>query len=360
MTNRENKRPLPRRAESHSRLPVLGAVAAVALAASALAVRQRTRTAEEQNPPIGTFLEVDGVKLHYLDSGSRGPAIVLLHGNGAMVQDLVISGLVAKLSRRYRVIAFDRPGYGYSTRPRDREWTPEAQADLFYRAIRELGLERPIIFGHSWGTLPALAMALRYPLHVSGVAVASGYYFPTARADVVLFSPPAIPVVGGLMRHTVAPFIGDMIAPAAIRKMFAPQPVSDAFMELFPLGLALRPEQIRASSEEAAMMVQAAARFSGDYGKIQLPLTIIAGAADAIVDPQRQAMKLHRMVPHSRLMLVSEAGHMVHHFATGDIAAAIDELHRDHAAAPHGSPRSRTKLHEDPPLPEPARQPSAP
>src|SRR4051794_5105948 len=76
------------------------------------------RRAERRNPPKGTFLEVDGVRLHYLESGS-GSTVVLLHGNQAMADDFAISGVVDLLARKCPVIAFDRPGFGYSDRPRD-------------------------------------------------------------------------------------------------------------------------------------------------------------------------------------------------------------------------------------------------
>jgi len=55
---------------------------------------------------------------------------VLFHGNGTMIQDLTISGLVDLLARNNRVICFDRPGFGYSQRTRSRLWTATAQADL--------------------------------------------------------------------------------------------------------------------------------------------------------------------------------------------------------------------------------------
>ncbi len=110
---------------------------AAALAATALWVNHRARRAEREHPPLGRFLEVDGVRLHYAERG-QGQPVVLLHGNGSMIEDLAISGLIDLLAERYRVIAFDRPGYGYSSRPRDRIWTPDAQADLLLEACRQL------------------------------------------------------------------------------------------------------------------------------------------------------------------------------------------------------------------------------
>jgi hypothetical protein len=55
--------------------------------------------AERKNPPIGLFIECDGVRLHYIERGDpSGPCVVLFHGNGTMVQDLILSGLVDRLA----------------------------------------------------------------------------------------------------------------------------------------------------------------------------------------------------------------------------------------------------------------------
>lgn len=112
-------------ADSHKPVGAL-AVAAIAAAAGALWVQHRARKAERDNPPIGSVIEVDGIRLHYVDKGG-GPAVVLLHGNAVLLQDFIDSGLVDRLAERHRVIAFDRPGFGFSGRPRDRLWTAQTQ-----------------------------------------------------------------------------------------------------------------------------------------------------------------------------------------------------------------------------------------
>ena len=137
------------------------------LAAKALLEIFRAHSAERCSPPLGHLLKIDGARLHYLDCGrdranSSSPA-VLLHGNGAMIEDFLISGVIDCVSRSRRVISFDRPGFGHSDRPPDRSWTAEAQANLIYEACANLGVERPVLVGHSWGTLVALAMALAHP-----------------------------------------------------------------------------------------------------------------------------------------------------------------------------------------------------
>ena len=172
-----------------------------------LYVNVKQRASERANPPQGKFVEVDGVRLRYTEKG-EGPALVLLHGNGLLATDFELSGVLAAAARSYRVITFDRPGFGHSERPGNNSWTPEAQALLFYQALHQLGVERPIVLGHSWGTLVALAMALDFPRYVRAITLVSGYSYPSACPDVVALSVPAIPGLGHVLRYTIAPVLG--------------------------------------------------------------------------------------------------------------------------------------------------------
>src|SRR5687768_7438671 len=150
---------------------------AAVLAATALWNNSRARQAERDHPPRGRFLEVDGVRLHYLERGA-GPPVVLLHGNVVTAEDYLWSGVLDRVAERHRVVAIDRPGFGYSDRPKGRLWTPAEQAGLLRRAFTRLGLDRPVVVGHSWGTLVALALALDHPEVVRGLVLLSGYYRP--------------------------------------------------------------------------------------------------------------------------------------------------------------------------------------
>ena len=123
---------------------VVAAAATVgALAISALVNRHLAKSAENDNPPAGQFLEVNGVRLHYVERGSGAP-LVLLHGNGSMIQDFESSGLIDLAAKNYRVIVFDRPGFGHSDRPRKVVWTPAAQAELINSALQRLGVSRAL------------------------------------------------------------------------------------------------------------------------------------------------------------------------------------------------------------------------
>jgi pimeloyl-ACP methyl ester carboxylesterase len=294
------------------------------LAAAAVANRALANKALRANPPTGKFCKLDNVQLHYVERG-EGEPLVLLHGNGSMIQDFVSSGLIDLAAKKYRVIIFDRPGFGYTTRPRSTTFTPEVQADLIHRALQEIGVSRATILGHSWGASVAVALALKYPGSVNGLVLASGYYYPTARADVALFAGPAVPILGDVARYTVAPFLGRLLWPSIVQKLFGPADVPQTF-EQFPAEMALRPSQIRASAAESALMVPDAFAASGHYAELAMPVAIIAGEQDRFISFEDQSARLHRELPQSTLHRVPGAGHMVHHTAPEEVMSAIDDV----------------------------------
>jgi pimeloyl-ACP methyl ester carboxylesterase len=307
-----------------ARAAALAGAAVAALGALALWNQAQARRAEREHPPRGRFVVVDGVRLHYLEREGTGdgPPLVLLHGNMTMAEEVEASGLLDLAAERHRrVVAFDRPGYGYSERPRDRVWAAPAQADLLSGAIRRLGLGRPVVAGHSFGAVIALELALRHPGDVGAVALLSGYYYPTARVDVPLLSPPAIPVVGDVMRHTVAPLLLRAAWPGLTRLLFGPAPGNPRFDAL--KGLVARPGQIRASASESALLVPTVAAMRQRYGELRVPLVIAAGADDRYISTEAQSGRLHRELPGSELRVVPGAGHMLHHAAPREAMAAI-------------------------------------
>jgi pimeloyl-ACP methyl ester carboxylesterase len=259
-----------------------------------------------------------------LDRGTGTP-VVLLHGNGSMIQDFVTSGLVDRLANRHRVVVLDRPGFGYSARPRNQVWSPAAQAKLFHAVLNRLGVEKPVIVGHSWGTLPAIELGLQHPTEVRGLVLLSGHYYPTLRLDVAMLSPPALPIIGDLMRYTISPVVGRVFARKIIRKLFAPARVPPEFAE-FPIGMALRPSQIRSSADETALLMPVNGATHEHYRTLKMPVAILAGAEDRIVASERQSRRLHAELPHSELRLVPNAGHMIHHTASAEVLRAIDEI----------------------------------
>ncbi|MCC8954144.1 alpha/beta hydrolase [Bradyrhizobium sp. Pear77] len=281
------------------------------------------KEAEATNPPKGRLVEVNGVRLHYVERGDGDP-IVLLHGNGSMVQDFECSGLIDLAAKQYRVIAFDRPGFGHSERPRNVVWTPDAQAKLLKLALRKIGVSSAIVLGHSWGASVAVAMALQYPSFVRGLVLASGYYYPSVRSDTFTSLPASLPLVGDILSHTFSPLVARLAWPKMMTKMFEPRRVPEKFSG-FPKELALRPSQLRAAAAEATLMVPDALMERGHYGDLKMPVVIIAGEQDKLVDIEAQSARLHSDIPHSSFHRIAGNGHMIQQTATEEVMSALRE-----------------------------------
>jgi pimeloyl-ACP methyl ester carboxylesterase len=285
------------------------------------------RLAEHRHPPKGSFLDVDGIRLQYSDRGTGRP-VVLVHGNAVTGSDYNTSGVAEQLLGTHRVIIFDRPGFGYSERPRRRAWTAAAQADLLHAALVQLSVRRPVVVGHSWGTLVALALAVRYPRDVAGLVLLSGYYFPTLRLDALMVAVVTVPVLGDILRYTLSPLFGWLTMPALKRAMFAPAPTTERFKAEYSTAMALRPSQIRATAGDGTLMVPSARDLSTRYGGLTMPVLIMAGDGDLVVGA-RQAERLHAAIPGSILRIVKGVGHMIHHVVTGQVVDAVEEVTRN-------------------------------
>lgn len=309
---------------ANGRLPAGLAVAGLGLLASWLLVRAKTRKAERVHPPAGKFITVDGVTLHYLERGA-GPTLVLLHGNGVDANDWDHSGVLEAAAARYRVIAFDRPGFGYSERPRGTLWTADRQARLLHHALQELRVESAIVVGHSLGAQVALALGMRAPDFVRGLVLVSGYYYPSLRLDVLVGAPPAIPVVGDALRYTIAPLAGRLMWPAAVGRAFAPLPVAERFRTTSP-WMSLRPSQLRANAADGGLAAPSALALARRYGQLKVPVQILAGTEDGVCDCSHNAERLQRDLRHSELSVTPGVGHMLHYAEPGKVLAAIDTI----------------------------------
>ncbi|BDL41033.1 alpha/beta fold hydrolase [Methylorubrum sp. GM97] len=291
----------------------------------AVAAAFSAQETEVVRKPPGQFVTVDGLPVHVMVRG-RGRPVVLVHGNGTMAEDFAICGLIDRLAARYRVIAIDRPGFGYTSRPRHRLWTAQAQAVLLHRVLEQLGVKRPLIVGHSWGTIVALALAADGRCPLRGLVLLSGSYFPGHRTDAALIAPLAVPGLGDAMRAMVPANVSASLTGQSFRQVFWPQPVPARFTARFPIEIAAAATQLRAVSEDAASMNAAVTGLQRRYAGLTLPVSMLAGDADSIVKASEHSVRLHTTIPGSTLRLLPGLGHMIHYGARLKVERAIDDL----------------------------------
>ncbi|WP_245264930.1 alpha/beta fold hydrolase [Mesorhizobium opportunistum] len=300
-------------------------VAALAALAGYNAVRARRAIAARA---YGRVMEIGGLRLHFIEAGSGMP-LLLLHGNGSMAEDFKWSGIFDEAAKTYRVLAFDRPGFGRSSRSR-RRWSAGDQADLIHAAVNRLGIEKYLVLGHSWGAWIALELARRHSPSVAGIVLVSGYYYPPPRLDLALAALPALPVIGTVFRHTLLPLLVRHAWPWAMGKIFQPAAIAGDFAALAK-DVASRPSQLRAVCFESASMLGAALSRKASYRDIAVPTGILAGAGDRLFDAERDARRLHAEICGSLLEVIPDTGHMVHQSAPQAVVGMLHAIAGRHA-----------------------------
>ena len=268
------------------------------------------RRVEAAVPPIGRFLEVDGTKIHYVDEGT-GPAIVFVHGLAGQMQHLSYA-LRERLRTDYRVVFLDRPGAGYSERKPGASARLRAQGDMVAAFIRTLGLERPLVVGHSLGGAVALATALDHPEQVGGLAlIAPLTHLQTDVPEALRRLAIASPVVRRIVAWTVAVPSTIRNGRAALREIFAPDPIPGDFPTRGGGLLGLRPKAFFSASSDMVAVQDDLEAMVARYPGLGIPVGILYGTADRILSHKVQGQPMVGKVPGATLDLVEEGGHML-------------------------------------------------
>ncbi|MCW5730173.1 MAG: alpha/beta hydrolase [Alphaproteobacteria bacterium] len=282
------------------------------------------REAERRFPATGAFIEVENLRLHYTDSGG-GRTIVLVHGANSALQDWE-SGVRQTLQRTFRVIAFDRPGHGYSERHWDRAPTPAEQARLLRFALRQLGVERPILVGFSWSGSLVMAYGLDYPDEVAAVVTVAGALYDWPSPIGAIYQIAGWPVLGSFLAHAIVPAYAHAFADELSRDVFAPQPLGDSLGRA-PVPLAVRPASFLTNAEERRILKPFLALQKTRYGEFRPPLVVLTGTADRVVSPDIHSRALARTAPQAELIEIAGAGHALPYTHPQRIVDAVLRAH---------------------------------
>ncbi|MCB1476300.1 MAG: alpha/beta fold hydrolase [Rhodobiaceae bacterium] len=289
--------------------------------------RWRAAAIETAFPPQGRIIDVDGVKVHVLEAGPKdAPAVVLVHGASGNALDQML-GLGQVLAQTRRVIAFDRPGLGYSERP-DRAGisTPTGQARLFASAMAAIGLEKALVVGHSWGGAMALAMALDFPGRVSGLVLLAPVSHPWPGGITWYYRLAGLPVVGRAFCSLFVMPVGENVVDGSAAGAFKPEPPPADYTRRIAAKLLLRPKSFRANGRDMCDLKASVAAQAERYGEIGMPTLIMTGDRDGSVSPDIHSRALARQIGGARLIMLAGAGHMPHWTARERIAAEIADM----------------------------------
>jgi pimeloyl-ACP methyl ester carboxylesterase len=273
-------------------------------------------------PYFGQFVSVNGLRLHFVSKGTGRP-VVFVHGNPGSHQDFSRT-LFGHLSEGYRALAFDRPGHGQSERPNHPQVTVEVQARLVRDALKQLSIAKPIIVGHSWGAAVALAMALNGQEELAGLVLLAPAAYPSDTAEWWTLLP-QLPFVGSFFMKTMTPLLGRHIVRNSLKEAYHPQPVQEDYARAAET-LWTRHDQIRACASDDRTLDVSLEVLSERYPDLRLPVVIVTGDTDLLVEPAEHAHRLHRSISGSKLICLESVGHQIPQTQPESVVAAIDMI----------------------------------
>lgn len=284
-----------------------------------------TDKAEAGHPPLGHFVDIGGMKIHATDDGPKGAQpVVLIHGANVNLRDWTWS-LTRKLSKSYRVIAVDRPGFGYSDRPAG-DWTPAQQATAIRATASKLGAERPIVVGHSWGAAVALGWALDAPDQLSGVVSVSGATMPWG-AGVDILTRLGVGRAGvNWYTSRLARLAEEGAVEDFVTRAFYPQTPPRGYLNYVGAPLSQRAVTMNANADDLASIHRALANQSKRYHELRTPIEMVHGQADWLLDTERHVDGFRALAPHTNVTIAQNVGHMAHHARPDLLIAAIDRI----------------------------------
>lgn len=303
---------------------VVAVLAAMLLVAAYLAwvTRRIARNAERAVPATGRFVTVDGNRIHYVERGDGRP-IVMIHGLGATLHHLR-RPLMEEFGDGYRLIAMDRPGSGYSTRAAGLDGRLSEQARQTVAFIDALGLEKPLLVGHSLGGAIALAVALDHPDKISGLAlIAPLTHYEEEPPEEFRALAIASPLRRRIIANTLAVPMSVKNAPKTIAFVFGPQQPPEDYAVAGGALVGLRPGHFYATSTDLVALRHDLPQLQTRYGEIDMPAGILFGTEDRVLDFERQGLSMRGRIAGLDLEIVEGVGHMPQYAVTDRVVAFI-------------------------------------
>lgn len=277
--------------------------------------------------PDSRFAPLNAVRVHYKEQGAGPHTLVFIHGLGAST--FTWAQVMPPLATTARVIAFDRPGFGLTSRPLPGEWIglnpygPEGQVELTLDLLDALGVEQAVLVGNSAGGTLAVQVALAAPERVQALVLVSAATYQgggTPEALAPVLSSPQAQHLGPLAGRA---FIQNL--PQFLRGFWAdPNRITPTIIEGYQ-------KPFRAERAEAGFWQVVAASRAADLaprlGGLTMPTLVVSGAQDVTV-PVAQTERLARELPNAQLVLVPDCGHLAQEECPAALVEAVSAFVR--------------------------------
>ncbi len=314
------------RASASKRITAIALAAALAVPA---ARAQEGATMADTVRPEGGYIALDGGRVHAVVQG-QGPDLVLIHGANGNARDFTFD-LVGRLADDYRVIALDRPGFGFSD-PFGGPESPLAQARILRDAVAALGVEQAQLLGHSYGGAVTMAWALQAPDTVTGVTLLAGAVYPWPGELGAWYQLSASWVGQTLVLPAVAALAPRVAVERSLQGVFAPDAVPDGYLDHLGFERTLRASQLKLNARQIDSLKEHVRAMAPGYPALTMPIEVVHGSADTTVGLSFHSQRLADTLDNAHLTVLDGTGHMPHHARQADVVAAIDRT-RARAAA---------------------------
>jgi magnesium chelatase accessory protein len=266
------------------------------------------------------FVSAGRLSWHVQVSPDRGETVLLVHGTGASTHSWRV--LAHTLAARYRVVAMDLPGHGFTAAlPVGSASLPAIALEL--RALlAQLSLEPQLAIGHSAGAAIVARMVLDAAIRPRAIVSLNGALLPLPGLSGAIFPPAAKLLASSTLAARI--FAWRAADPAAVRRL-----VASTGSTLDQEGVGFYGRLIRSPAHVAGTLQMMAGWDLGelqrDLARLPVPLLMVVGMQDGTVSPA-EAERVLRVLPQTKVVRLAGLGHLAHEEHPATVARAITDF----------------------------------
>ncbi len=252
---------------------------------------------------------VDGTQLSYHQRGS-GPDVVLIHGGMGSAEDW--EPVLAQLAESFRVTVVDRPGFGLSRADGKLDATYPGNAKLIAGLVTQLGLERPILVGHSRGGGISMLIAEDFPDMPRALVLLAPAAYPPDHEPSFVDKLGAVPVFGNGLFAALGPLVGPRTIAGVLEPMIAPdRKVLPPYFVSYRQELWTNPLSLAVNSRQQVANIGGLMHLAARRGEIRVPVTIVGCSLDSTEGQMVDSRRLAKEMTGSQLRWLEGCGHYV-------------------------------------------------
>ena len=271
------------------------------------------------------FVEVQGITVHYKETGSGKPVFIFLHGFAASLFSW--HAVMEPLSKHGRMIAYDRPAFGLTDRPvienvqTTNLYGTAGQVEMLYDLMNVLGVEKAVVVAHSAGGTVGMAFALKYPQRVSAlilVGPAVYRYSPVPRWAGRFLNKKPVRLFGQVLIHPT--------------RAFTRQTLRQTWHDTSKIGEDIvtgYKKPFLSKGWEAGLWEFSIAPHVKNLWKrsseLKMPVLVVAGDDDRVI-PTRHSRRLAEITPGAEFHLVKDCGHVPQEEKPGEFVKVVERF----------------------------------